>query len=108
MDNDLNTPPAMGLLFEQVRRANTLLDTEDDDSAATVLGTIAAVASAVGLAVGQDEVEAPDEAALAVARRRDGARAVGDWGAADAARDELVRLGYVVEDGPAGTSLRRR
>ncbi len=108
MDNDLNTPPAMGLLFEQVRRANTLLDSEDDDSAATVLGTIGVLASAVGLAVGQEEVEAPDEAALAVARQRDGARAAGDWGAADAARDELVRLGYVVEDGPTGTSLRRR
>jgi len=107
MDNDLNTPPAMGLLFEQVRRANTVLDTEDDDSAATALGTIRAMASGVGLVLAQ-EVEAPDEAALALARRRDEARAARDWGAADAAREELVGLGYVVEDGPSGTSLRRR
>ncbi|MDQ3384832.1 MAG: cysteine--tRNA ligase [Actinomycetota bacterium] len=107
MDNDLNTPPAMGLLFEQVRRANTLLDTEDDESAATALGSIRAIATAVGLSVA-GEVEAPDEAALDLARRRDDARAARDWRAADAARDELVRLGYVVEDGPTGTSLRRR
>ena len=107
MDNDLNTPPAMGLLFEQVRRANTVLDTEDDESAATALGTIRALASAVGLEVAQ-EIDAPDEGALAIARRRDDARAAKDWGAADAARDELVALGYVVEDGPAGTHLHRR
>ena len=107
MDNDLNTPPAMGLLFEQVRRANTLLDTEDDESAATALGSIRAIATAVGLAVA-GEVEAPDEAALDLARRRDAARAARDWGAADAAAAELVGLGYVVEDGPGGTSVRRR
>ena len=107
MDNDLNTPPAMGLLFEQVRRANTLLDSEDDESAATALGSIRAIATAVGLAVA-GEVEAPEEAALDLARRRDAARAARDWGAADAARDELVGLGYVVEDGPGGTSVRRR
>ena len=107
MDNDLNTPPAMGLLFEQVRRANTLLDTEDDGSAATALGSIRAIATAVGLSVAE-EVEAPDDDALDLARRRDAARAARDWGAADAARDELVGLGYVLEDGPGVTSVRRR
>jgi cysteinyl-tRNA synthetase len=107
MDNDLNTPPAMGLLFEQVRLANTVLDTEDDESAATALGSIAAIAAAVGLEVGGGAA-APDEGALAIARRRDEARAAKDWPAADAARDELVDLGYVVEDGPAGTRVRRR
>ena len=107
MDNDLNTPPAMGLLFEQVRLANTVLDTEDDDSAATALATIAELAAAVGLDVG-DRSSGPDEQALAIAGRRDDARAARDWAAADAARDELVGLGYVVEDGPAGTRIRRR
>jgi len=107
MDNDLNTPPAMGLLFEQVRLANTVLDTEDDDSAATAVATISALASAVGLDVG-DRSSGPDEQALAIAGRRDDARSARDWAAADAARDELVGLGYVVEDGPAGTRIRRR
>ena len=107
MDNDLNTPPAMGLLFEQVRHANTVLDTEDDASAATALGTIRAMADAVGLTLAA-EAEAPDDDALALARRRDDARAAKDWAAADVARNELVALGYVVEDGPSGTSLRRR
>ncbi len=107
MDNDLNTPPAMGLLFEQVRLANTVLDTEDDASAATALGTIRALADAVGLAI-SDEAAGPDPAALALARQRDEQRSARDWAAADATRDELVGLGFVVEDGPAGTRLRRR
>jgi cysteinyl-tRNA synthetase len=107
MDNDVNTPPAMGLLFEQVRHANTVLDTEDDASAATALATIRALADAVGLEVA-GAAPGPDAAALALARRRDEARAARDWAAADATRDELVGLGYVVEDGPAGTRLRHR
>ena len=106
MDNDLNTPPAMGLLFEQVRRANTVLDTEDDASAATALATIEVLTGAVGLAVG-GEVAGPDDHAAALARRRDEERASKDWAAADATRDELVALGFVVEDGPAGTTVRR-
>jgi cysteinyl-tRNA synthetase len=99
-------PPAMGLLFEQVRLANTVLDTEDDDSAATAARHDRALATAVGLDVG-DRSSGPDERALAIAGRRDEARAARDWPAADAARDELVGLGYVVEDGPAGTRIRQ-
>jgi cysteinyl-tRNA synthetase len=107
MDNDLNTPPAMGLLFEQVRRANTVLDTEDDASAATALGTIHAIAGAVGLSVVR-ETSGVDAEALALARRRDEERAARSWPAADATRAELEGRGYVVEDGPTGTRLRRR
>lgn len=112
MDNDLNTPPAMGLIFEQVRRANTLLDAEDDGSAAVALATIAELAGAVGLDVeagtGRAGGGADDDGAQALARRRDEERAAKAWAAADATRDELVALGYAVEDGQGGTTIRRR
>ena len=39
---------------------------------------------------------------------RDDARRDRDWGRADALRQQLQERGYIVEDGPAGTQLRRR
>jgi cysteinyl-tRNA synthetase len=38
---------------------------------------------------------------------RDGARAARDYGRADALRDELVAMGWTVEDTPQGTAVRR-
>jgi cysteinyl-tRNA synthetase len=106
MDDDLNSPPAMGLLFEQVRRANTTLDTDDDDSAAAAVANVRAIAEAVGLDLAGADVALPDDV-VALARRRDEARAAEDWAGADAARDELVAAGYVVEDTADGTRVRR-
>ena len=49
-----------------------------------------------------------DEARFdAIAMRRQEARAVKDWTAADAARDEATAAGIVLEDGPNGTSWRK-
>ena len=39
--------------------------------------------------------------------RRDAARAERDWGTADALRDELTARGWVLEDNPEGTRVRR-
>jgi cysteinyl-tRNA synthetase len=99
MDDDLNTPRATALVFSWVRDANKSGD----------VGTVRAVWEACG-ALGLALEGAPDEIdpeALALAARRDEHRRAKDWAAADAARDELVGLGYVVEDTPEGTQLRR-
>jgi cysteinyl-tRNA synthetase len=99
MDDDLNTPRATALVFSWVRDANKSGD----------VGTVRAVWEACG-ALGLALEGAPDEIdaeALALAARRDEHRRAKDWAAADAARHELVGLGYVVEDTPEGTQLRR-
>jgi cysteinyl-tRNA synthetase len=99
MDDDLNTPRAVALVFSWVHEANKGGD----------VGTVRAVweaCRALGLAL----VGTPDEIdadALALAGQRDEHRRAKDWTAADAVRDELVGLGYVVEDTPEGTQLRR-
>ncbi|MBO0691483.1 MAG: hypothetical protein J2P58_01180, partial [Acidimicrobiaceae bacterium] len=62
---------------------------------------------ALGLPLGgSGSTDIPAEVA-ARAAERDEARAARDWARADAIRDELVAAGWVVEDGPAGTTLRR-
>ncbi len=61
--------------------------------------------AAVGLeARGVDEIPG---SVLELGRRRDQARAERDFAAADRLRAEIVGLGYVVEDTPGGTRIRR-
>jgi cysteinyl-tRNA synthetase len=107
MDDDLDTAAALAGLFGLVTEVNRLLDRGDRDAAAQLVAAIRSMADAVGLEL-QDRAEEPlpDDVAE-LARARDEARARRDWAQADALRDELVRLGYVVEDTPEGTQLRR-
>jgi cysteinyl-tRNA synthetase len=106
MDDDLNTPVAMQVVFRAVSEGNTALDARDEQRGAVLAATVRHLTNAVGLEleVGSDEVDAE---AAAIVAERDQARASKDWAAADAARDRLVALGWVVEDTPQGTTVRR-
>lgn len=107
MDDDLDTPRAVAVLFEAVRRANASADAGDDRGAAVAARTVASLASAVGLFLhGEDGSDLDPEVADLVARR-DRARRARDFAAADALRDELVGLGFTVEDTALGTRVRR-
>jgi cysteinyl-tRNA synthetase len=107
MDDDLNTPGVVDLLFRLVRQVHTALDAEDEATAAPLAAAAFTICGAVGL-----ELRVPDapldEVVLSLARRRDEARAERDWATADLLRDELLALGYDVEDTPAGTRVLRR
>ncbi len=106
MDDDLDTPAAMALVFGCVTDANRALDSGDVEGAAPVVAAWHSMLDAVGLAVDVAEIDLP-EAVLALCRRRDEARAERDWASADAIRAELVAEGWVVEDTSAGTAVRR-
>ncbi len=113
MDNDLDTPAAMAVLFDTVRRANAALDNaaldgdpQDCAMATPLVFAVRAMAEAVGLEL-RAEQEELDSTTLELVQKRDLARAAKDWSGADRFRDELVSLGYVVEDTPEGTKVRR-
>jgi cysteinyl-tRNA synthetase len=106
MDDDLDTPRVTADLFELTRRANVALDAGDEAAAAPLVAAVRELAGALGLPLGGGAAAVPDEVA-ALVQQRDEARAARDWGAADAARDELVAAGWVVEDTPTGTRVRR-
>ena len=105
MDNDLDTPAAMALIFDAVRRANTALDANDIATVSALRAAVLEMTVSVGieLSAGQD-IDA-DITAKGVAL--DAARAAKDFAAADAIRDELQSLGYVVETSKEGTRIRR-
>jgi cysteinyl-tRNA synthetase len=106
MDDDLQTPQALALVFELVSDANQALDAGDDARAATLGATVVALAGAMGLVLGGDGDEI-DPVTQALATERDAARAAKDFARSDAIRDELQAAGWTVEDTPEGTVLHR-
>jgi cysteinyl-tRNA synthetase len=105
MDDDLDTPKAMALVFDLVRRANALLGDGDVEAAAPLAAAVLEITGAMGLELHAEEGQVADDI-RELARQRDEARAAKDWARADALRDQIVAAGYVVEDTPAGTEVR--
>jgi cysteinyl-tRNA synthetase len=105
MDNDLDTTTVMALVFDSVRRANTAMDAGDVNTVASVRAAVIEILGALGLELSLgDDIDA-DIVAKGVAL--DAARTAKDFAAADALRDELQSLGYVVETSKDGTRIRR-
>ena len=100
MDDDLDTPRAMAVLFDAVRDANKSGD-------ASVAAAALEIAGALGIEFAGDAGEVPAEI-TGLASERDAARASKDFAEADRLRDEIVAAGYVVEDSPSGTVVRAR
>ena len=105
MDDDLNTPVAVGVMFDAIRSANVAVDSGDTKTAAALSAAVREMCVAVGLQLTVAEVVDGDSQAKAVAL--DAARAAKDFATADAIRNELQTLGWLVETTKAGTTLRR-
>ena len=105
MDDDLDTPGAMAVVFNTVSRINSLLDLDDALLAGPLVGAFFSMTRAVGLEIHLGSTEVPDDVA-ALAAERDDARVARDFARADAIRDELVAAGWVVEDTADGTRVR--
>ena len=106
LDDDLNTPLAVAALFEAISAANSLADSGDEFSALALASSVNALFGSMGLSLlaSSDEV---DENSKALVSARDTARSEKNWAEADRLRDELVNLGWVVEDSPSGTQIHK-
>ena len=107
MDDDLDTPGALAGVFELVRQANATADAGHASGALRSARTAQLVCAALGLPLhgGPSDV---DQASTDLVHQRDEARAARDWARADALRTELEQAGWLVEDGPEGTRIRRQ
>lgn len=106
MDNDLDTPNAMAIVFELVRQTNTALDEDNEPQAVDYAATVKYLLEAVGIEcnVANDEIDGPTQELI---HQRDQARAEKDFAQADALRAALEARGWQVEDTANGTSVRR-
>jgi cysteinyl-tRNA synthetase len=106
MDDDLDTPRALALLFDTVRQANRAVVEGDAAGAGALAAAVSEMAAAVGLGL-EGAIEVPPEV-LADVEKREEARNARDFGAADAIRARLLAAGWVVEDTPQGPRAHRR
>jgi cysteinyl-tRNA synthetase len=112
MDNDLDTPGAMALIFETIRKANTAFDGGDDAGGNRYAASAFELAGALGVLArtGADTAEGTDDATAAANAKAialDEARAAKDFSRADLLRAELQSDGWTVETTKAGTRIHR-
>ncbi|WP_026294472.1 cysteine--tRNA ligase [Salinimonas chungwhensis] len=111
MNDDLNVPEAMSVLFDVAKALNKQkADTEEASHLAGVLRTLGRI---LGILQSEPDVflqgGSDDSAEIeALIKQRNDARASKNWAAADEARDALTARGIVLEDGPEGTIWRRQ
>jgi cysteinyl-tRNA synthetase len=103
--DDFNTPAARAVLFEWVGEANRRLDAGERVG----VGRLAEMLHALGLedVLAGDVSDGPDAEAEGLLAEREQARAQKDFARADALREQLAGLGWVVRDTPEGARLVR-
>ena len=108
MDDDLDTPRALGLVFEGRRAANAAADGGRHEEGSDLAGEVGAMTSALGLFPRPPGREAVPGEIRDLVARLDQARTARDFPTSDAIRAELNGAGWLVETGPEGTRVRRR
>jgi cysteinyl-tRNA synthetase len=105
LNDDLNTPAALGGLFTGLRQAAGLTGRE----AAAALAGFNRVLRALGLALPEEKeesTEAPEDIRT-LAETRWQARRAKNWAESDRMRDDLAARGWLVKDGKEAYSLEK-
>ncbi len=104
MDDDLNTADALAAIFDFVRDINTLSGEASPAALQGAANALDALTGVLGLLYNRNTDDIPAEVHK-LAEERTAARKAKDWARADALRDELAGLGYVVEDTASGPKI---
>lgn len=114
MDDDFNTPEAYSVLFDLAREVNRL-KVEDLNLANSAAAKLRELGGVLGILQQDPEIYLQQGATSddvseieSLIAMRNNARQAKDWAQADVARDRLNDLGIVLEDGPQGTTWRRK
>ena len=108
MDDDLNTPQALAVLFDLSRDINRGRDQGRDFSDAQSL--LRELAGVLGLTMAAQASRNPDAAPFIdmLVTLRTELRAAKQWTLADRVREGLTELGIEVKDGPSGSTWEAR
>ncbi len=108
MDDDFQTREALAAMFTFARQVNERIDTLSGAAVLEALGLFTAWGDVLGLPFGGTPREMPAEAQR-ILEDRELARAAKDYATADALREKLTALGFVIQDtkdGPRWRALR--
>ena len=102
LDDDFDTPGALAVVLGAIRDARA----HPERAPALAAAVRECCEQALGLVLPFEDEEL-DEKVAELVRQRDAARSRGDYGTSDSIRALLQEMGYIVEDGPKGTTVRR-
>jgi cysteinyl-tRNA synthetase len=107
MDDDFNTPQALGVLFDFGRALAEARDRGTGTPGAFVAGVdeLVQLSRVLGLFGRGAAMDGPPAEVQQLLTARGEARARRDFKRGDEIRDEIARLGWLVEDTPAGPRL---
>ena len=107
MDDDLNTADALGVLFDLSHALNTFVTEPRGEHAVQEARTVfRELTGVLGLLQHKKEQEFPQEA-LDLLEERQAARKSKNFARADAIRDQLKGMGFIVEDTVNGPKLKK-
>ena len=109
LSDDLNTADALSAVFELVREINTLVangkaSKYDLQACADIFDELTDV---LGICYNREEGTIPEEI-LELASQRQEARKAKDFAKADALRDKISELGYIIEETRQGTTIKKK
>ena len=109
MDEDFNTAGALGTIFDLVRMINTARDGGARDSELEAAQkTVMELTGVLGftLVEGESETSSADAFVDLLLELRQELRLIKNYALSDRIRDELIKLGVVIEDTPQGSTWR--
>ncbi|MDP3142848.1 MAG: cysteine--tRNA ligase, partial [Candidatus Omnitrophota bacterium] len=111
MDDDFNTPIALGILFNMVNECNKILDNKQDDRRFMLqyaMETIIELGSIFGLSFKNIEEEKSDVWVTIAIDLREQLKREKKYDEADRIRKDLFEKGIILEDTKEGTTWRRK
>jgi len=107
MDDDFNTPKALAVIFNLMKKANVLM-TKDKlgvNDASAILNFLKEIDNIFGFIFGRKKEEKIPTKVLKLVEEREKYRRERNFAQADALREKIKKLGYWVDDTPVGPSV---
>ncbi|MCR4620792.1 MAG: cysteine--tRNA ligase [Clostridiales bacterium] len=107
MNDDLNTADAIGAIFDFVRELNVISSSKSPAKAALAKGveTLKRLTDVLGLLTKEADI-VPEEVKQLVAARTQ-AKKDKDFALADSLRQQVLDLGFIIEDTPSGAKIKK-
>ncbi len=110
LDDDFNTPRAIGILFDFIRAMNQRLDAGqiDRDTTRHVLEVLDVADHVLGIVPRRAAATKLSDDVVDLMNRRQKARDAGDFAEADKLRAKIIGLGYSIDDTPYGPLVKKK
>ncbi|BAE80947.1 cysteinyl tRNA synthetase [Chlamydia felis Fe/C-56] len=106
--NDLNIAAALAALFDFIHQTNSFIDKSKFTQADAnyILDLLKKINTVLGILQFSATQEIPDEV-MQLVEKREVARREKNWAQADAFRDQVASLGYLIEDSKSGPKVKK-